>query len=329
MKKILFGLVALVMSAFVHAGIPVLMYHEVISDSAGIAPDDTIITVSSFNAQMKWLNDNGYYTISAADLATYMSTGALVTKKNKQPVVITFDDGWYNQQNALPALNKYRFKAVFNIIASIPGYDPSYMNWKAIRRLMADGHEIASHTMTHPYSMSVTNYGYEIIQSKSRIESMIQRQVKTIAWPNGYYNNDMLQIAHSIGYIGTQTIDDNWCTEANISLEGLPTCHWLTGNTYGQDPFKMKRIFIDGRCTATEIGLWITQGHASPCSYTNVPGIVAAGRTPIALSMSQLLVPNTADDENAPRHPRDRIDRDNDGEDRDNLDIKNHHRSKR
>lgn len=328
MKKLIGILCLMLASLNANAGIPVLMYHEVVSDSAGIAPDDTIVTVSSFNAQMKWLNDNGYYTVSAAELATYMKTGQIRTKRNKQPIVITFDDGWYNQQNALPALDRYGFKAVFNIIAAIPGNDPSYMNWKKIRDLSGKGHEIASHTMTHPYNMTSNVYGYEIIQSKATIESVIRKQVMTIAWPNGYFNDDMLNMASSIGYIGTQTIDDNWCTKSNVSLEGTPDCQWLTGNTYGQNPYMMKRIFVDGRCTAIEIGTWITQGHASPCSYTNVPGIVAVQRAMPVLGTLQKLTPNMTDDSDVPRYPRDVLDRNNDGLDRDDLDTKNHRKSK-
>lgn len=328
MKKLIAILCLILTSLGANAGIPVLMYHEVVSDSAGIAPDDTIVTVSSFNAQMKWLNDNGYYTVSASELATYMKTGQIRTKRNKQPVVITFDDGWHNQQNALPALNRYNFKAVFNIIGAIPGNDPSYMNWKAIRGLSSNGHEIASHTMTHPYNMTADMYGYEIIQSKLTIESIIRKQVLTIAWPNGYFTDEMLNVAASIGYIGTQTIDDNWCTKSNVSLENTPECQWLTGNTYGQNQFTMKRIFIDGRCTAAEIGKWIIQGHASPCSYTDVPGIAATQRSMPVLGTQQRLMPNMTDDSDVSRHPRDHVDRNNDGLDRDDLDIRKHRKPK-
>jgi peptidoglycan/xylan/chitin deacetylase (PgdA/CDA1 family) len=316
MKKLFAGMLALCMTCASYAGIPVLMYHEIVTDSSNIAPGDTVVTVSAFNAQMKWLRDNNYYTISATELATYMATNQLTTVRNKQPIVITFDDGWYNQQNALPALNKYKFKAVFNIIGSLPGTDPSYMNWKTVKKIVAAGHEIGSHTMRHPLRMAPEDVNYEVIQSKNTIESVLQRQIYTIAWPNGYFNDGMTNVAKSIGYSSAQTIDENWCSTATVSLEGTPFCQWLTGNTYGQNPYLIKRVFVDGRCTTTEIGTWITQGHSSECAF------VAQNALPLpSLSRSVVLpanvssTPNMTDDDESPRHHRDHLEKDNDGSD--------------
>jgi len=332
MKKLLCA-VAAALASFIsvsaHAqGIPILMYHEVVADRAGIAPSDTIVTVSSFNAQMKWLSQHNYYTITAAQLVNYMKTGKLATVRNKKPIVLTFDDGWYNQQNALPGLNKYNFKGSFNIIGAIPGNDPVYMNWKAIQKLVTAGHEVQSHTMTHPYHMTADMYGYEILQSKSTIQQMTGKPVTTIAWPNGWFTNEMLNTAYSGGFTGSESIDENWCQTSGVSLEGTDACQWLTGNTSGQDPWLMKRIFIDGRCTAAEIGRWVQDGHSSPCAFTDVPGTAVALRATPTLTVQQKSTINTTDDEAKPRGPRDKIDHDNNGEDVDDLDTKNHRKPK-
>jgi len=328
MKKLLCA-VAAALSTFISVnanaqGIPVLMYHEIVADKAGIAPSETVVTVSSFNAQMKWLASHNYYTISMSELVTYMKTGKVRTVKRKKPIVLTFDDGWYNQQNALPGLNRQGFKGVFNVLGAIPGYDPAYMNWNAIKNLSTSGHEIASHTMTHPYHMTADMYGYEIIQSKNTIEQMVGKPVTTIAWPNGWFTNEMLNTAYSIGYTGSQSIDDNWCQLSGESLEGTDQCMWLTGNAPLQNPWHIKRIFIDGRCTAPEIGQWVIQGHSSPCAFTDVPGVQVTLRATPTLTVQQKSTINTTDDEAKPRGPRDRIDHSNTGEDIDDLDTKNH-----
>jgi peptidoglycan/xylan/chitin deacetylase (PgdA/CDA1 family) len=326
MKKLLVALCTAVLSLCASAqGVPILEYHEIIADSANPTPSDTVVTVSAFNAQMKWLNANGYFTISATELATYMSTGQVRTVRNKRPIVLSFDDGWYNQQNALPGLRKYGFKGVFNIIGSLPGSNPSYMNWKAIKNIAADGHEIGSHTMTHPGQMAPQDVNYEVIQSKSVIESALRRQVHTIAWPNGFFSQNMIDVAKSIGYTSAQTIDENWCSYAGGSLEGTLSCQWLTGNNVAQDPFLLKRVFVDGRCTTAEFGTWVTQGHSSACAFATVTAAPAFARA-LSIPTAPVTQPNMADDSDAPRHERDRLDRSNDGDDHGHGDDRQHHR---
>jgi len=103
------------------AGIPVLIYHQITTD--GQPPGETVIALDRFEAQMRWLAENGYRTLSMAELV------AIVAGRRPMParaVVLTFDDGWKNVLNAVPVLERYRMKASFWIIAE-KGIGDDYM----------------------------------------------------------------------------------------------------------------------------------------------------------------------------------------------------------
>jgi peptidoglycan/xylan/chitin deacetylase (PgdA/CDA1 family) len=319
MKK-LFTVFSMALSTYAAAqGVVVLEYHEVVSKNTNISVGDTVVTTDQFNSQMRWLKSNGYYTVAAGDLAAYMKNGTpLPFSFGKKPIVITFDDGWANQQNALAGLNKNGFIATFNIVASFPGTNTSYLTWNQLRSISSKYKiEMASHTMTHPTVMDPTMFFDEITQSKSIIEKQIGKPVKTIAWPNGYFTDDMTGYAISSNYIGAQTIDENWCTKAGTDLSLTPDCRWLTGNTSGQDSFLMKRLFVDGRCTVNEFGTWVTQGHSSWCAGMSMTTLMRSVVSPT------LTIDSTGNIKRVDSR-RDDIDRDNDGDDHDRGDNRHH-----
>jgi peptidoglycan/xylan/chitin deacetylase (PgdA/CDA1 family) len=320
MKRFLLSLMLSLAAAAASAqGIVVLEYHEVVSPKSGIQPNDTVVTTDQFNAQMKWLSTNGYYTITAPQLAAYMTNaGALNIPAGKKPIVITFDDGWTNQQNALPALRRYGFAATFNVIAGLPNTNSAYLTWRQIRNIQNNYRgDIQSHTLTHPSTWNPAMYYDEIVLSKNIIEHQTGRAVKTITWPNGAFNINMITYAIGANYAGAITIDDNWCTQAGQDLSGTADCRWLTGNTTGQNPYLIKRLYVDGRCTTAEFGTWVTQGHSSMCAAMAPAATTLQAQT---LSVQDVLAPASpqrkADRAAKYDKRRDMIDEDNDGGDR-------------
>lgn len=317
MKNLIAALALCLTSLLASAqGVVVLEYHEVVSPRANIQPNDTVVTTDQFNAQMKWLKNNGYATITVAQLAAYMTNPStpLPIPANKKPIVISFDDGWTNQQNAYPALTRNGFTATFNIIAGAPGTSSSYLNWNQVKNLVNTYRfDVASHTMTHPVAMGPADFYNEITASKAKIESKIGNgyKVKTIAWSNGYFTPDMMSYAISSNYAGAQTIDENWCTQAGADLSGTPDCRWLTGNAPYQNPYLIKRVYVDGRCTTSEFGTWVTQGHSSMCAAMS-----AAAAVERAVVINTQTSTGTDPTPSLNRDPnRDRVDDDNDGSD--------------
>lgn len=116
----------------------------------------------------------------------------------------SFDDGFKTQiDNAAPVLDKYGFKGTFYVIAgSLVDQGQQliwrYGTWDGFKRLADEGHEIGSHTMTHPdltklaqgdiYTQGTLDY--ELYQSKKIIEQKIGHKVITLGYP--FTNNNTL-----------------------------------------------------------------------------------------------------------------------------------------
>jgi len=83
---------------------PVLMYHHINPHQGDIVT----VTPAVFEAQMKYLHDSEYRTLSIDEFVLYLSGSLTVREK---AVVVTFDDGWLdNYIYALPVIKKYRIR---------------------------------------------------------------------------------------------------------------------------------------------------------------------------------------------------------------------------
>ena len=99
-----------------------------------------------------------------------------------KPAVITysFDDGTYNQiGKAVPLLDKYYFKASFNLITSWE------QDWEGYKLAAKNGHEISSHTINHPNlrEQDLDTQLTELKESKRLIEKKIGQECVTLVYP--------------------------------------------------------------------------------------------------------------------------------------------------
>ena len=111
------------------------MYHNIDPHIKKAGRDS--ITSNEFEQDLKYLSNNGYHTITMTDLINYVLNDTPLPKK---PIILTFDDGYYNNYVfALPLLKKYHMKAVVSIIRKATDAiteDPStnldyaYLSWK-------------------------------------------------------------------------------------------------------------------------------------------------------------------------------------------------------
>lgn len=130
--------------------LPVIMYHSVCEK----APADYIVSPAQLEADLSWLRSHGFTSVSAQQLIDYTQGNGELPKN---PVLITFDDGFYNNLSvALPLLEKYDMSAVVSIVGRYTDVyapaDPhadmySYLTWEDISQLYASGRvEIGNHT---------------------------------------------------------------------------------------------------------------------------------------------------------------------------------------
>jgi peptidoglycan/xylan/chitin deacetylase (PgdA/CDA1 family) len=85
----------------------------------------------------------------------------------------------------------------------------TYLNWDNVKGMMEKHIAFGSHCLSHRIltGLSKNKMTAEIDESKAKIEAIIDTPVKSIAYPNGNYNDDVLKTAQTTGYtLGFSTV---------------------------------------------------------------------------------------------------------------------------
>ena len=94
--------------------LPIIMYHSILKDSA--RQGKYVVSPEVLASDLDALRERGYETVTVEDLVAYTQSGAPLPKK---PVMLTFDDGYYNNYvYACPLLRQRGMRAVVSIIGS-------------------------------------------------------------------------------------------------------------------------------------------------------------------------------------------------------------------
>ena len=134
------------------------------------------------------------------------------TPVQKGMISITFDDGWISQYtNGYPLLEQYNVPGTFYMTTMY--FDSqiytSFMSEDNVRELHARGHEIGSHTVTHPRltTLSVDDLMYELETSKRVLEAVISAPVSSFAYTYGEHNGTVIDAVINTGYKSARTTD--------------------------------------------------------------------------------------------------------------------------
>lgn len=179
------------------ACVPILMYHSISENLFGMSHPYYHINTSPqvFSRQMRWLRNNGFYSISIPEAWKKLESGEDLSKA----MVITFDDGYRDfYTEAMDILRQCGFTATIylatdrirNSSARIEGAD--YLTWNEVRELHAHGIRFGSHTVTHPdlRSLGPDQIEYELGCSRENIEQEIGAAVQEFCYPHAFPEED-------------------------------------------------------------------------------------------------------------------------------------------
>lgn len=126
-------------------------------------------------------------------------------------ISFTYDDGCPNQyKTVVPMMNRYNLRGTFYTITDWAD-NGSAIGWDQLREMSKSGHEIGSHTITHPNSVGAE----ELIVAKQKIEKEIGVPCISIAYPYCNYPRDQkaLESSYISGRICNQVIMPNNTTD--------------------------------------------------------------------------------------------------------------------
>ncbi|UVO30569.1 chitooligosaccharide deacetylase NodB [Bradyrhizobium arachidis] len=114
-------------------------------------------------------------------------------------VYLTFDDGpnSYCTPDILDVLAEFRAPATFCVVGTYAANEPGL-----IRRMVAEGHEVANHTMTHPdlSRCEPDEVQYEILAASSAIRCACpQASVRHVRAPYGIWTEEVLAMSAKAG----------------------------------------------------------------------------------------------------------------------------------
>jgi len=224
--------------------VPILMYHHIVMLHKKQPSDygnSSVMNNVEFERQMKFLKEAGYNTITIRELYEHLYEERELPLN---PIVITFDDGYYsNYRVAYPILKKYDYTASeYLILKSVNeryydvdyDYPTSKLSWDHIQK-MRDVFEFHSHTY-NLHRLTKNNESYLTSEDIETVEEDIQSslnllekynvdKIRTIAYPYGQYNDEVINLLKLYDYKVGITIDRGFAREEN-------------------SPFKINRVTI-------------------------------------------------------------------------------------
>ena len=188
-------------------GLRIVHYHFVFDDE-----------VASFRRQLAYFAAE-FEPVSLTQAVERLRDGRATGRE----LAVTFDDGFRNQPtNAAPLLREVGFSACFFLIADLvsasdgdaaricrerlhlPGpVEP--LTWDDAAALLEQGHEVGSHTVTHPNlaQLEPDDIERELRASKELIERQLEREVAHVSAPYGEvarFSPAISEAARTVGY---------------------------------------------------------------------------------------------------------------------------------
>lgn len=213
--------------------LPILMYHyiEPWPPTASALRQNLTVRPEDFAAQMAYLHEQGYSTLSLYDLMEALALGKTLPER---AVVLTFDDGYRSLMDyAVPEMQKYNFTGTVFVITELMDREfEAYLTWPQAEALYAQGWKIEPHTKTHD---ELAGQGrdfqlYQLLGSMQTVEAHIGVAPRFFCYPAGKYDAVTLQLARELNLWGAVTTEPGrWHTLA--------------------EQFTLSRVRVDGQGT--------------------------------------------------------------------------------
>lgn len=195
---------------FRQAWVPILMYHHIEDPPPGADAWrlDLSVRPADFEAQLHYLKQEGYESITLNDLALHLTVGKPLPPK---PIIITFDDCYADAYtHAFPLLQRFGFVGTFFLISEpVDAGDPDFLSWADVEEMHAAGMRFEPHSYNHP---DMRDRGFQflvfqILAPKEAIEARTGETCRFFAYPFGRYDDyvvDVLRSAHFWGGVLTE-----------------------------------------------------------------------------------------------------------------------------
>ncbi|MBX4196696.1 polysaccharide deacetylase family protein [Candidatus Pacearchaeota archaeon] len=163
--------------------ITVLLYHQVLDN----ANDAGIVTPANFKAQMDYLKQQGFTSITLDNYESWRKGQFTMPDK---AVLIFFDDGRQSVlDTAYPIMKPLGLKGNLAIVSDYAdgtrGSAATYMSWNEIKTLTNDGWGVAAHSTNHTNLLTLTEQGVrqQMTISKQKVKDNLGITATSFVFP--------------------------------------------------------------------------------------------------------------------------------------------------
>lgn len=209
------SILPLTFSVSAHVDAVVLMYHTITEHST-----DMNTRPENFQQQIDYLHANHFNVISSLDLVNAIKTKTSLPPKS---VVITFDDGWASQKNAMDKLIKYNYPATFALVTEYQMYkNKTYLQKSDFDTYKNYPFTYVNHSHTHFTKDFLGRSDYDVSISKAQMIKNTGQFVPVYIYPYGLKTPKLLKAIKNNGYqagfgVGAGTINVNTVNIFNIN----------------------------------------------------------------------------------------------------------------
>ncbi len=248
--------------------VPILIYHYIDPENR-----DEYTSPENFDKQLSLLKQAGYTTVTFQDLYRYTRIGSELPEK---PIIITFDDGYYNNyEYAFPLLKKHNMKATIFLIGCSVGKSEykdtgismiPHFGWKEAKEMEDSGlidiethgynfHEVEGRDPS-PIRMGALqrigeteeDYVSFLTDDARTMQELFNQELRkfptVLAYPYGYRTQITDVVMKKMGIYATLTVAE----KMNVVVKGVPESMFALGryNMDKNDPPEILLSKIDG-----------------------------------------------------------------------------------
>lgn len=192
----------------------------------------------------------------------------------KKAFHISYDDGVEQDIPFINLLNRYGIKGTFHLNSGLMESEFSWIHpsGRVIKRLPPEavaevyaGHEVASHTLTHPslYDLSEEEVLYQMGKDKENLERYWGKEVLGFAVPFDYYDDGIARCAQKCGFAYARTSQESYSY-----VPPTDVFHWAAGSYHVMPGFLP---FVEGFFeTEEELALCQIVGHSYDLDTENL-----------------------------------------------------------
>lgn len=156
-------------------------------------------------------------------------------------LTFSYDDGKVQDERLIAIFNKYGMKGTFNLNYGLMD-QPERIDKERVAQLYV-GHEVATHTMTHPTieRCPLNLVAKEILEDREGLEALSGQLVRGHAYPNGSYSEEIKDLFHKLGIEYGRVVPSSLNYDLPTDpMEWKPTCHHNNPKL-----MEMGRFFLD------------------------------------------------------------------------------------